>query len=210
MRAFSALRPIRHSGVHALVAAAAVMLAAPASAQFSDSYKFLEAVRKGDGTAVSAAIDVPGVTPINTKDRSTGQTALMIVVDRKDLTWTSYLLGKGARPDLADNDGRTPLMIAVEKRFPEGVELLLSGKANPNQTNGRGETPLMRAVQMQDVGMVRLLMANGADPKKRDTLAGMSALDYAERDGRVPGLIDALKAENGKSSTAKPVQGPKL
>jgi ankyrin repeat protein len=155
-------------------------------------------------------VEQAGVTPINTKDRTSGETALLVTVGRKDITWTNYLLAKGARPDLANNDGLTPLMLAVEKRFPEGVELLLRRNANPNQANGRGETPLIRAVQMQDVAMVRLLMANGADPKKRDTLAGMSALDYAERDGRIPGLVDALNAPAASAAPAKPMQGPKL
>ncbi len=186
------------------------MIAAPAHAQFSESYKFLEAVRKGDGDAVVKAVEQPGVTPVNTKDRSTGETALLIVVGRKDMTWTRYLLARGARVDLADNDGRTPLMLAVERRFPEGAEMLLSAKASPNQPNSRGETPLIRAVQMQDIAMVRLLMGKGGDPKKRDTLAGMSALDYAERDGRVPGLIEALSATTQPEASAKPVQGPKF
>jgi ankyrin repeat protein len=189
---------------------AALAIAMPAAAQFSDGYKFLEAVRKGDGDAVIKAVEQAGVTPINTKDRTSGETALLVTVGRKDITWTNYLLAKGARPDLANNDGLTPLMLAVEKRFPEGVELLLRRNANPNQANGRGETPLIRAVQMQDVAMVRLLMANGADPKKRDTLAGMSALDYAERDGRIPGLVDALNAPAASAAPAKPMQGPKL
>lgn len=194
-----------------LLALMAATAAPPAQAQFSESYKFLEAVRKGDGDAVVKAVEQPGVTPVNTKDRSTGETALMIVVGRKDLTWTRYLIARGARVDLADNDGRTPLMLAVEKRFPEGAEVLLGAKASPNQPNGRGETPLIRAVQMQDVAMVRLLMSKGGDPKKRDTLAGMSALDYAERDGRVPGLIEALSVETkAEGTTSKPVQGPKF
>lgn len=191
-------------------ALAVLAMAAPASAQFSESYKFLEAVRKGDGTAVTTAVEQPGVTPINTRDRTSGETALLITIGRKDMTWSNYLLAHGARVDLADNQGRTPLMLAVERRFPEGVELLLSKKANPNQTNSRGETPLIRAVQMQDVGMVRLLIDKGADPKKRDTLAGMSALDYAQRDARVPGLIEALSVPAKAATGSKPMQGPSL
>lgn len=194
-----------------LAMAAALSFTAPAQAQFSEGYKFLEAVRKGDGDAVIKAVGQPGVTPVNTRDRSSGETALLITVGRRDITWTNYLLSRGARPDLADNNGRTPLMLAVEKRFPEGAELLLKNKANPNQPNSSGETPLIRAVQLQDVAMVRLLVTNGADPKKRDTLAGMSALDYAERDARVPGIMEALNVPaTNASTTSKPVQGPRF
>lgn len=206
---FSSSLFLRIAPIPAL-ALAAIAVATPAAAQFSESYKFLEAVRKADGKAVVEAVEQPGVTPINTKDRSSGETALLITIGRKDMTWSNYLLAHGARPDLADNEGRTPLMLAVERRFPEGIELLLSKKANPNQTNSRGETPLIRAVQMQDVGMVRQLIAKGADPKRRDALAGMSALDYAQRDGRVPGLIEALNAPSAVKVADKPTQGPSL
>lgn len=195
-------------------AAAAVLLtlaAAPASAQFSDSYKFLEAVRKSEGETVSKYVEAPGTTLINTRDRGTGETALLITIGRRDAAYTGYLLGRGARTDIAANDGRFPLMLAVERRFPEGIDLLLAARANVNQTNNQGETALMRAVQLKDVAMVRTLVAAGADPDKRDTLAGLSARDYAERDGRgIPGLIEALNAAKGKATApgSRPVQGP--
>ncbi len=179
-----------------------------ASAQMmSDSYKFLEAIRKSDGEKVSGFVEAPGTTLVNTRDRTTGETALIITVARRDLTYMRYLLGHGARPDIAANDGRTPLMLAVEKRFPEGVETLLANGANVNQANGRGETALIRAVQMQDVAMVRTLITNGGDPRKRDSMTGMSARDYAERDARIAGMIEALDAAK-PSAPAKAVQGP--
>ncbi|MES2302893.1 MAG: hypothetical protein V4521_12625 [Pseudomonadota bacterium] len=65
------------------LAALAILLAAavamPAQAQFSDSYKFLEAVRKKEGEKVTEALNEPGTQIINTKDFTTGQTALHIV-----------------------------------------------------------------------------------------------------------------------------------
>ena len=100
-------------------------------------------------------------------------------------------------------------MDAVQNRFEEGVRTLLAYKAQVDKANDNGETPLIRAVQLRDVGLVRLLVAQGASADKRDSLAGMSARDYAQRDNRTPGLADALDA--AKSSTAKPtgpVQGP--
>jgi hypothetical protein len=190
----------------------AVSLGLPtiASAQMmSDSYKFLEAVRKAESDTVTRYVETPGTTLINTRDRTTGETALLITVSRRDLTYMRYLLGHGARTDIAGNDGRTPLMLAVEKRFPEGVVELLSNNANVNQSNSRGETALMRAVQMQDVATVRLLIANGADPKKRDSMTGMSSRDYAERDARIPGMLEALDAAK-PTAPAKAVQGPSL
>jgi len=100
-------------------------------------------------------------------------------------------------------------MVAAEKRVAEGVQVLLGAKANPNQTNDSGETPLIRAVQLGDLDSVRLLLSAGADPNRRDSIAGMSALDYAKRDNRIPGLIDLLST-NVKAAPSKGIQGPHL
>jgi ankyrin repeat protein len=193
----------------AMAALLGLLIAGPAAAQFSDSYKFLEAIRKSKNDEVVKFLEQAGVTPINTRDKTTGETALIIVVNRRDVTFTSYLLGRGARPDIADNSGRTPLMVAVERRFTEGAQLLLDRKANPNQANNSGETPLIRAVQMRDLDMARMLLNSGADPNRRDTLAGMSALDYARHGTPVPGMIDALTAR-AKAPMSKSIQGPSL
>jgi ankyrin repeat protein len=100
-------------------------------------------------------------------------------------------------------------MLAVEKRFAEGAQLLIARKANPNQTNNSGETPIMRAVQLNDLDMVRLLIAAGADPIRRDSLAGMSAMDYAKSNNRSSAMMDALTAGK-KAPASKAMQGPQL
>jgi ankyrin repeat protein len=199
-----------HAAGRWLMAGLAILFVTqPALAQFSDSYKFLEAVRKSKNDDVIKYLEEPGVTPINTRDKTTGETALLIVINRRDLTFVNYLLARGARPDLADNSGRTPLMLSVEKRFHEGAQLLIARKANVNQSNNSGETPLIRAVQMRDLEMVRLLMTNGADPNKPDRLAGMSAIDYAKAGAPVAGMLDALTAKQAPPKS-KAVQGPSL
>lgn len=193
----------------AVAAVLGLFVALPAAAQFSDSYKFLEAIRKSDNDTIVKTLEQPGVTPVNTRDKTTGETALLITIGRRDVTYTRYLLSRGARPELTDNEGRSPLMLAVEKRFIEGAEMLLGMKANPNQTNNSGETPLIRAVQMRDLAMVRLLMNAGADPNKRDSLAGKSAIDYAGRGNPVPGMMDLLTAKQ-QAPKNRNVQGPTL
>lgn len=184
--------------------------AAPAAAQFSDSYKFLQAVRKQDGEIVVKYVEAPGTTLVNTRDASTGETALLITVGREDAVWTRYLLGHGARTDLADRNGRFPLMVAVEKRFVEGIEILLGARADVNQANRSGETALIRAVQLRNLPIIRLLMNAGADPDKPDALAGMSARDYANRDGRDAAILAALDIKKTPAKGARPVQGPSL
>lgn len=195
----------------ALLGSLALGLMTPgaAQAQFSDNYNFLKAVKDKDGQKVTDLIQKPGSTVINSRDVTSGENALHIVVARRDATWLTFLLAKGANPNLTDNDGNTPLMDAVQGRFEEGVRTLLTYKAQVDKVNDNGETPLIRAVQLRDVALVRLLVAQGANPDKRDSIAGMSAKDYAQRDTRTPGLIEALDA--AKSSVAKPagpVQGP--
>ncbi|CAM5426795.1 Ankyrin repeat protein OS=Sphingobium scionense OX=1404341 GN=GGQ90_003661 PE=4 SV=1 [Sphingobium scionense] len=187
----------------------ALMAPMAAQAQFSNNYNFLKAVKDADGDKATEMLQKPGSTVINSRDVSTGETALHIVIGRRDTTWLNFMLSKGANPNLADNNGTTPLLLAVQNRFEEGVRVLLAHNAQVDKTNGSGETPLIRAVQLRDIGLVRLLVAQGANADKRDTIAGMSARDYAERDSRTPGLVEAL--DSAKASTAAPkgpVQGP--
>ncbi|QGP80316.1 ankyrin repeat domain-containing protein [Sphingobium sp. CAP-1] len=201
---------MKKSFLSAMLGSIALALAVPgpAQAQFSDNYNFLKAVKDKDGQKVTDLIQKPGSTVINSRDVSTGENALHIIVARRDATWLTFLLAKGANPNLTDNDGNTPLMDAVQGRFEEGVRTLLSYKAQVDKVNGSGETPLIRAVQLRDVGLVRLLVAQGANPDKRDTIAGMSARDYAARDSRTPGLVEALDAAKSAAKPSGPVQGP--
>lgn len=191
-------------------AALALALLSPvaAQAQFSETYNFLKAVKDADGQKVTDLIQKPGSTVINSRDVTTGDTALHLVVARRDNTWLTFLLAKGANPNLTDNSGNTPLMDAVQARFAEGVQTLLAYNAQVDKANGSGETPLIRAVQLRDVALVRLLVAQGANADKRDSIAGMSARDYAQRDSRTPGLVEALSAAKSQAAPKGPVQGP--
>lgn len=191
-------------------AALALALATPAitHAQFSDNYNFLKAVKDVDGQKATDLLQKPGSTVVNSRDVTTGETGLHIVIARRDNTWLQFLLAKGANPNLADNNGNTPLMRAVQNRFEEGVRTLLTYNAQVDKANGSGETPLIRAVQLRDVGMVRLLVAQGANADKKDSIAGMSARDYADREARTPGLVEALSAAKTKAAPKGTVQGP--
>ncbi|MCB2015443.1 MAG: ankyrin repeat domain-containing protein [Sphingobium sp.] len=193
-----------------LCLALAFTLASPtvALAQFSDSYNFLKAVRDKDGGKVTEITGKPGSTIVNTRDRSTGETALHIVTQRRDVAWLDFMIAKGANPNLTDNEGTTPLMLATRLRFVEGAEKLIAGGAQVDKTNNSGETPLIRAVQMRDMPLIRLLVSKGANPNKADALAGMSARDYAVRDGRSQAIIDILDSADKKAKPKGPVQGP--
>jgi ankyrin repeat protein len=187
----------------------AIGVTTPAAAQFSDSYKFLKAVRDADGAEAQKALKTPSSTLINTRDYGTGEAALHIVVKRRDMTWLSFLLGQGANPDIRDNTGNTPLTMAAQLGFTEGADLLLRGGAAINQGNNSGETALIIATQQRDIPMVRVLLANGADPRKADRIAGKSAHDYAAEDPRAAAVLKILDA--APPVKAKPqMSGPKL
>lgn len=183
-------------GPMALLAALALLLPAAASAQFSDSYNFLKAVRERDGDKATQFLNEPGSTIVNTKDITSGESALHIVTARRDLTWMGFLLQRGANPNARDKNGVTPLMLATNLRFVDGVETLLSRKAQVDATNNSGETALIRAVQLRDLALVRLLLKNGANPDKQDTIAGQSARDYANGDFRNPQILEAITASD--------------
>ncbi|AGH49776.1 ankyrin repeat domain-containing protein [Edaphosphingomonas fennica] len=193
-----------------VAAAAAMMIAAtPAAAQFSDSYKFLKAVRDRDGNVVTEMVEKPGSTIINTKETTSGDTALHIVVKRRDATWLNFLLSKGANPNIRDGEGNTPMIAAAQLRFADGIQTLIAGKGDVNATNSRGESPLIIAVQNRDVASVRLLLAAGADASMPDRIAGMSARDYARQDGRSDIILKMI--EDAKGTKPKgPVAGPTL
>lgn len=199
----------RRRQIIAIATAIALTLPGIAAAQqYSASYKFLQAVRKRDGTVVTEILNEPGTTVIDTKDRTNGETALVIVTRRRDTQWLSFLLSRGADPNIRSGGGETPLIAAAELGFSDGVQLLLGAKADIELTNGSGETALIRAVQNRDLAMVRLLLTNGADADKTDRVAGMSARDYAASDPRGQ-AIAKLIADTPKSKK-RAVAGPKL
>lgn len=193
----------------AVMGLALVGSASVGSAQFqSDGYKFLDAVRNGKNDDVIHMVEAPGSRIVDTRDRTTGEAALHIVVRRSDMPYLTYLLAHGADPNLRDDKGVSPLLLAATVGQEEMIRPLLTAHANPNLANASGETPLIRAVQRRDLQMARGLIAGGANPDQRDVIAGLSARDYAHRDARSPALAKLLDETPAKPKAA--VAGPKL
>jgi ankyrin repeat protein len=177
-------------------------LAAPLAAQtYSDGYTFLKAVRERDTAKVNEFVADPSSTAINARDSSTGEGALHLMVHDRNLEWLAFLLSRGARPDLQNNDGNTPLALAAQLGWLEGATQLLARGARVDLANSRGETPLILAVQSRQlpladrVAMIELLIGQGADPRRQDSFAGYSALDYARQENRSPAILRALEAK---------------
>ena len=192
--------------------AAALLAPTPALAQFSKSYKFLEAVRKKNGAEVEDALSEPGSQIVNTRDITSGETALHIVTARRDITWMNFLIARGANVNVADGRGTTPLQLAVTLNFPEGVDLLVSKRARIDEPNSQGETPLISAVHRRDVALVRLLLKAGANPDRADN-SGRSARDYALLVGRTSAMMNEIESSakpQGQRAGARPTYGPAL
>lgn len=200
------------SRVWGLLVISGIALGSPALAQFSTSYKFLESVRKQEGQEVTDAVSQPGSQIINTRDVSTGETALLIVTARRDAGWLAFLLAKGADPNIGNNKGVTPLMLAANLGFAEGVTMLVERGARLNDGDITGETPLITAVHRHDLAIMRSLLKAGADPDRADS-SGRSARDYAGFDGAQSPLVAEIKADarpGGGAAHAQGTYGPKL
>ena len=159
------------------------ILAPPAAAQFfSSGYEFLKAVKDRDGAEATKLLETTNGTIINARDKTSGESAMHIVTQRRDALWIRFLVDRGANPNIADKNGVTPLQIAANLGYIEGVEALLKAGASVDVANSTGETPLITAVLRRDVGMTRLLLINGANVDRSDN-SGRSARDYAKIDG---------------------------
>jgi uncharacterized protein len=196
------------NGLAALAAVCAFALAMPAQAQFSESYRFLEAVRKKEGDKVNDTLNEPGTQVVNTRDKTSGESALHIVTARRDLVWMQFLVGKGANVNIRDARGTTPLVVAVGLNFLEGVEFLLGQGARVDEPDNTGETPLITAVHRRDIGMVRALLKAGGNPDRPDN-SGRSARDYAQLDGKGSTMMNELdNAPKAAPGGGKKTYGP--
>lgn len=180
LRRLGARRRIASAILSPVVLALALMLGVPAGAQFqSEGYKFLEAVKNREGDDATNMLNKPGSTIVNTRDITSGDTGLHIVVARSDAVWIRFLLQRGADPNIRNKKGVTPLQLATSLTFTEGVEALIKGGASVNVSDQTGETPLIAAVHSRNVQLVRLLLEKGADPDHNDN-SGRSARNYME------------------------------
>jgi ankyrin repeat protein len=178
------------------------------------SFAFVACGPKGEDAEKFLA--EPGSVIVNTRDVTSGETALHIVIQRRDSAWLGYLLQKGANPNLADKKGTTPLMLATQLGYVEGIDVLTRRKAQVDQSNRAGETALILAVQLRNTEAVRALLKAGANPDKTDSRAGYSARDYAKQDGRASEIAAIIEGHGKADAAAKPaeldfsgIEGPK-
>lgn len=183
----------------AIVSLSLAAAATPALAQTGgyDGIQFVEAIRTKDGTKVMEFVRKNGPGIVNSKDPK-GDTALIVAITDRSDDFTAYLLNQGADPNLGGRGGDTPLIAAARVGYQDAAEWLLGQGAKVDGTNRMGETPLIIAVQQRQVAMVKTLLSAGANPDKPDSAAGLSARDYAARDGRSREIIQAIENKKPK------------
>ena len=186
------------------IAAAALLIGTPAASQMQsggyDGVTFVGAVRSADGDKAMELLQAHP-TVINARDDK-GETGLIVAVSKRADDWTMFLLQKGADPNLAARNGDTPLIAAARIGYNEAAAELLNRKARVDAANRMGETALIIAVQQRNAVLAKLLLERGANPDRTDAAAGLSARDYAKRDGRardILALIEGAKKPQPKS-----------
>ena len=109
-----------------LLGVAGAMPAHAAGGVGSNSFQFIEAVEKRDGTKVENLLKTGSKIVLNTHKDGTGEGALHIVIKRRDTEWLEYFLAKGADANIDDAKGNTPLMLAAQIGYPDAANLLLA------------------------------------------------------------------------------------
>jgi ankyrin repeat protein len=187
---------------------AALTLAMPAAAQFSDGYKFLKAVKDKDGATATELLAKPGAnTLVNTKDSDSGDGPIHITVRRSDAPWMALVLRAGGNPNLRDAEGNTPIILATQVRWTDGLRLLLDFGVQVNAQNRLGETALLKAVQARDIESVKLLIEGRANPDIADN-TGTTPRSLANSDPRSAAIARLFKDMPVKKPAA--TQGPSL
>lgn len=155
--------------------ASSLPLAAPAS-------PLIDAVKRHDGTAVSALLDRGADVDAAEGD---GATALHWAAQLDDDAVVGLLLDSGADATAANRFLVTPLELASNNGNAAIVERLLAAGANPNATSREGHTPLMSAALNGRAAAVEALLAHGANVDAAETYRGQTALMLAAGEGNV-------------------------
>ena len=144
------------------------------------STKLIDAVKRGDATAVRAL--VAQKVDVNAPDAD-GSTALHWAAQRDDIAMADLLIAAGANVKAATRYKVTPLALASTNGDAKLIDRLLKAGADPNATSEEGQTALMTASLTGKPDAVKLLLETGANVNAVEPYKGQTALMWAAAEG---------------------------
>jgi len=155
----------------------ALLGSAPAMAQFSPTFQFMQALKKQDFYGIKTNV-LKGAN-VNARDDD-GTPALVIAAGMGEAGVVRFLIEQGANVDATSTSTKeTALMRAATNGDKFSTAILLYFKASPNLGDKLGETALMKAVKSGDTDVIKLFIDAKADVTVEDN-TGHTALDYAK------------------------------
>jgi ankyrin repeat protein len=105
---------------------------------------------------------------VNAMDND-GRTAVMIAVDKEDVTCLQMLLQAGADTTLKDKRGRTALRVALfDTKNHSAAKVLMTDKTALDLVDDDNRTLLMIAAEKEDLTALEMLLHAGANTALRD------------------------------------------
>jgi len=160
----------------------------PASAQFSDTFDFLQAVEKNDMPTARRKINEGA----NVNGRREGMPIFVVALKNGFYDMARLLLDNGAYVNMTSIPNQeTALMVVSATGDETGIRLLLEYRPDLNAPDRNGQTALMKAAQSRQTGAARILIEAGADVFQTDYV-GRDALQYAQ-EARARSIIQLLE-----------------
>jgi ankyrin repeat protein len=158
----------------------------------ADKKKAYEKRKKDEALERVKALLARDPAQLNARDeKNDGATLLHLAVQEGQTNVLEFLLSRGARLDIKDNNNYTPLHWAVMLGFKDIARLLISNGADVNDRGLNRMTPLHDAAYNGHKDIVKMLIANGAKLDARDEL-GNTPLDLAVEKNQA-GVLALLK-----------------
>ncbi|EDQ86996.1 uncharacterized protein MONBRDRAFT_10380 [Monosiga brevicollis MX1] len=133
-----------------------------------------------------------------------GQTAAMHAAIAGHTDVLTFLLMRGADPEVTDHDGNTCLLLAIRANQRETAICLLNHSINVNAQNRQQKSALMFACELGLHELVTMLLQRGSQVDLRDT-GGRSAYSYAKLNNHARCLeLLPEDADQGSADSSRP------
>lgn len=187
----------------AILCAAPLLSAATIAATSSAQDALMQGIYQGDQAKISLALKAGA--SLN-KPLVDGSLPLAWAAESQNPELVSFLLSKGAKPDLGDShlQSFSPLVVACQRGEPAIVEALLEAGAKVNNATATGVSPLALCAGNSTAAAVKKLLELGASLEAADE-TGQTPLMWAAAKGQVFNL--QLLLSHGAEVNSKTAKG---